>query len=61
VVETKKALHEVAVEMSKLSTNRELWIVENSGHNIHVEDPDLVVKAINEVCQNKVGAFPFVR
>ena len=60
-VETKKALHEVAVEMSKLSTNGELWIAENSGHNIHVEDPDLVVKAINKVCQNKVGAFPFVR
>ncbi|MGG3560044.1 hypothetical protein ABES03_00075 [Neobacillus rhizosphaerae] len=61
VVETKKALQEVAEEMSKLSTNGELWIAENSGHNIHVEDPDLVVKAINKVCQNQVGAFPFVR
>ncbi|WP_413300003.1 alpha/beta hydrolase [Bacillus sp. 1P10SD] len=61
VVETKKALHDVAVEMSKLSTNGELWIAENSGHNIHVEDPDLVVKAIKKVCQSKVSAFPFVR
>lgn len=46
VAETKKVLHEVAVEMSKLSTNGELWIAETSGHNIHVEDPDLVAKAI---------------
>ncbi|WML56136.1 alpha/beta hydrolase [Neobacillus sp. PS2-9] len=61
VVETKKSLHEVAVEMSKLSTNGELWVAGNSGHNIHVEDPDLVVKAIDKVCQNKVGAFPYVR
>lgn len=65
VVETKKALHDVAVEMSKLSMNGELWVAETSGHNIHVEDPELVVKVIKHVCDYQVsaptGACPPVR
>ena len=57
LAETKEALHEVAVEMSKLPTNGEFWIAENSGHNIHVEDPELVLKAIKKVCDCHVDAF----
>ncbi|MEH7436705.1 hypothetical protein V7182_04345 [Neobacillus drentensis] len=61
LAETKVALHEVAVEMSKLSTNGEFWIAKNSGHNIHVENPELVLKAIKKVCDCHVGAYPSVR
>lgn len=49
VTQTKAALLAVAEDMSRLSTKGELWIAENSGHNIHVEDPDIVVKAIEKV------------
>ncbi|HLY71895.1 MAG TPA: alpha/beta hydrolase [Puia sp.] len=35
--------------LSRLSTNSKHLIDKNSGHNIHLEDPDLVVAAIREV------------
>lgn len=50
VEKTKQALHDVAVEMSQLSTQGELWIAEKSGHNIHVEKPDIVIRAIQKIC-----------
>lgn len=50
VEKTEKALHDVAVEMSRLSSKGELWIAAKSGHNVHVEDPDIVIRAIQQVC-----------
>ncbi|WP_462409883.1 alpha/beta fold hydrolase [Neobacillus sp. Marseille-QA0830] len=46
---TEKALCDLAVEMSQLSTNGELWTAKNSGHNVHVENPDLVADAIKKI------------
>jgi len=36
-------------QLVKLSTNSKLIIDENSGHNIHLEDPLLVIRSIREV------------
>ena len=38
-------------ELANLSSNSKHIIDKNSGHNIHVEDPQLVIKSINEVLQ----------
>ena len=38
-------------ELTHLSTNGKLIIDKNSGHNIHLEDPATVIRAIEEVLQ----------
>jgi pimeloyl-ACP methyl ester carboxylesterase len=40
---------EAQAQLAKLSRNSKHVIVQNSGHNIHVEDPAIVIEAINEV------------
>jgi pimeloyl-ACP methyl ester carboxylesterase len=38
-------------KLSQLSTNSK-WIVDKkSGHNIHLEDPDLVIRSVKEVVE----------
>ncbi len=38
-------------ELTRLSTNSKQIIDSNSGHNIHVEDPDLVTRSIKEILE----------
>jgi pimeloyl-ACP methyl ester carboxylesterase len=40
---------DLQVDLSRLSTRGQLIYAPHSGHNIHLEDPDLVVRAIRDV------------
>jgi pimeloyl-ACP methyl ester carboxylesterase len=40
---------ELQLDLSRLSTRGQLTYAPRSGHNIHLEDPDLVVRAIHDV------------
>lgn len=42
-------LLDVAEEMSQLSDQGELVVVEDSGHNIHIERPDVVAQGIRQM------------
>lgn len=42
-------LLDVAEEMSHLSDQGELVVVEDSGHNIHIERPDVVAQGIRQM------------
>ena len=48
-VELEKERLELQDELSRLSTNGKHIIDKNSGHNIHLEDPAIVINAIEEV------------
>ncbi len=43
---------ELEKDLTRLSTNSKLIIDKNSGHNIHVEDPAIVIDAIKEVIRS---------
>ncbi len=47
--ELEKERIELQNELSHLSTNSKLIVDKNSGHNIHLEDPGVVIHAIEEV------------
>lgn len=36
-------------EISTLSSNSQIWVAEKSGHNIHIEQPKIVIKAIKDM------------
>lgn len=38
--------------ISSLSSNSEVWIAERSGHNIHIEQPEIVIQAIENLLNN---------
>jgi pimeloyl-ACP methyl ester carboxylesterase len=38
-------------QLSNLSTNSKFIVDNNSGHNIHLEDPQIVIQAIRAVCE----------
>ena len=38
--------------ISALSLNSQVWIAEKSGHNIHIEQPEIVIKAIKTLLKN---------
>jgi pimeloyl-ACP methyl ester carboxylesterase len=40
---------DLQLDLSRLSTRGQLVYAPHSGHNIHIEDPDLVVRAIRDV------------
>jgi pimeloyl-ACP methyl ester carboxylesterase len=41
--------HELQRELTELSTNSQLIIVEESGHNIHLDRPGIVVEAVQQM------------
>lgn len=43
--------HELQVELTELSTQGELVIAEESGHNVQIEQPQVVVDAIRQVVE----------
>ena len=40
---------DLQLDLASLSTRGQLVYAPHSGHNIHIEDPDLVVRAIRDV------------
>jgi len=50
-IELEKQRLEMQNELAHLSTNGKLIIDRHSGHNIHLEDPETVIHAIEEVLQ----------
>lgn len=51
VEQLKKIVYELQVELSGLSSNGKLVLVEGSGHHIQVERPEVVIDAIREVVE----------
>jgi pimeloyl-ACP methyl ester carboxylesterase len=47
--ELEKQRLELQNELAHLSTNAKLIVDKNSGHNIHLEDPAIVIQAIEDV------------
>ncbi|WHY87268.1 alpha/beta hydrolase [Neobacillus novalis] len=45
----KQALRDAASDTSDLSKNGKLVVAENSSHNVHLEQPDIVINAIKEM------------
>jgi pimeloyl-ACP methyl ester carboxylesterase len=45
---------ELQADLARLSRNGKLVYAVNSGHNIHLEDPDLVVRSIRQVINQTV-------
>jgi pimeloyl-ACP methyl ester carboxylesterase len=48
----KQALYDVALDMKNLSEQGVLIVAENSGHNVHVEQPEIVVDAIRQMIKD---------
>lgn len=51
-----KERRELQADLARLSRKGRL-VFSNSGHNIHVEDPDLVIRSIRELVQENRVAF----
>ena len=39
-------------KVSALSLNGQVWVAEKSGHNIHIEQPEIVIEAIKILLNN---------
>lgn len=48
----KQALNDVALDMKNLSEQGVLIVAENSGHNVHVEQPEIVADAIRQMIKH---------
>jgi len=46
VSEVEEGWMKLQQELSTLSSNSEYWIAENSTHNVHIEQPEIVIQAI---------------
>jgi pimeloyl-ACP methyl ester carboxylesterase len=52
-----KERRDLQADLAHLSSRGNLIYAANAGHNIHLEDPDLVIRSIHEVLRNARGTY----